>query len=360
MAGNKNLNAAARARKDEFYTQLSDIENELSHYREHFRGKVVLCNCDDPFESQFFYYFAMNFNFLGLSKLIVTSYTGSPIQGNLFDPAEGKTPYRVEINRIDRDPLDWSAVTDMMNELKDALGKNSSATVRSNTLAILSGDGDFRSAECVKLLRQADIVVTNPPFSLFREYVKQLIDHGKKFLIIGNKNAITYKEIFPLIMRNELWTGCTPMSKEIYFNVSQEYIDEGLSNGKDRSIVWHDGKYMARSQAIWFTNLEHAKRNHPIDLVRSYKDNPENFPRYDNYDAIEVSKTLDIPEDYFGVMGVPITFLDKYCPAQFEIVGCTYVYGDFGGHFEGTSWGAKIDGKDIYKRLFIRRREHGN
>ncbi|MBE8954315.1 MAG: adenine-specific methyltransferase EcoRI family protein [Quinella sp. 2Q5] len=351
MAGNKNLNAAARARKDEFYTQLSDIENELSHYREHFRGKVVLCNCDDPFESQFFYYFAMNFNFLGLSKLIVTSYTGSPIQGNLFDPAEGKTPYRVEINRIDRDPLDWSAVTEMMNELKDALGKNSSATVRSNTLAILSGDGDFRSAECVKLLRQADIVVTNPPFSLFREYVKQLIDHGKKFLIIGNVNCITYKEIFPLIMNNQLWLGVSIHSGDRKFHVPDDYPLNAATCGVDS-----DGRKFIRVKGVrWFTNLEHAKRNHPIDLVRSYKDNPENFPRYDNYDAIEVSKTLDIPEDYFGVMGVPITFLDKYCPAQFEIIGIAN-----SARWIGYECYTIINGKRIYNRILIRRREHGN
>lgn len=350
MAGNKNLNSAARAKKDEFYTQLSDIENELRHYKNFFRGKVVLCNCDDPFESQFFYYFAMNFNFLALKKLIVTSYQGSPVVGNLFEVDERKTPYKVEINRIDKSPLDWNAVTEMMNELKISLGKNSSATVRENTLAILRGTGDFRSPECVELLKQADIVVTNPPFSLFRQYVKQLVDYGKKFLIIGNVNCITYKEIFPLIMQNKLWLGYGFPSMVGFFY--SHYEDTATASQHREGMIRVSGVH-------WFTNLEHEKRNRPIDLVRSYKDNPENFPRYDNYDAIEVSKTLDIPEDYFGVMGVPITFLDKYCPAQFEIIGNSEMFAGavtVDGKLKKNPGRFYINGKRMYERLVIRRR----
>ena len=357
MAGNKNLTSAARAKKDEFYTQLTDIENELRHYWQHFAGKTVLCNCDDPFESQFFYYFALKFNFLKLKRLIVTSYTGSPVQGNLFDPVDDAKPaYKVVINRIDREPLDAQAVTELMYELKAALGKNSSATVDDNTLSLLSGDGlypagDFRSSECVKLLRQADIIVTNPPFSLFRAYVKQLVDANKKFLIIGNQNAITYKEIFPLIVRNELWLGYGfPGNVGFFFS---HYEDVAVSSEHREGMIRVSG-------ITWFTNMEHDKRNRPYDLTGSYEDNPEMYPRYDNYDAIEVSKTADIPQDYFGVMGVPITFLDKYCPEQFEIIGATESEGTgFSNglwHDDSRYRQATIDGKKVYKRLFIRRR----
>ena len=350
--GNKNLNAAAKAKKDKFYTQLEDIENELRHYRDFFAGKVVFCNCDDPFESNFFKYFAAKFNDLELKKLICTSYADSPIVGgeiSLFD--SNKTAYMVEVTEL----KDWNG--DGGEDLDDVKFAIEHGIYNVTTL---KGDlnycaGDFRSAELVILLRQVDVVVTNPPFSVFREFVAQLIDYDKKFLILGNKNALTYKEIFPLIKENKLWVGFTPMSREIYFDVPQDYIDEGLDAGKDRSIVIHDGRHMARSQSIWYTNIETPKRYWELDLWKEYS--PEDYPRYDNYDAIEVSKTAEIPVDYFGVMGVPITFLDKYCPNQFEIVGCTYSYGDFGGHKDGTSWGAKIDGKDIYKRLFIRRRQ---
>ena len=319
MAGNKNLNSAARAKKDEFYTQRGDIENELRHYRNHFAGKTVLCNCDDPFESQFFFYFAVNFNFLKLKRLIVTSYRGSPVQGNLFNPVhdDRKPVYKVEINRIDKNPFDFDDVAELMNELKAALDENSSATINGNTLALLDGDGDFRSKECVNLLKQSDIVVTNPPFSLFRQFVKQLVDYDKKFLIIGNINCITYKEIFPLIMQNKIWLGVSINSGDRKFSVPDYYELNAATCGIDK-----EGKRFINVKGVrWFTNLEHDKRNRPYDLVFSYKENPARYPKYDNYDAIEVSKTGDIPEDYFGVMGVPITFLDKYCPEQFEIIG---------------------------------------
>ena len=354
---NKNLNSAAKAKKDEFYTQRGDIENELGHYWKHFAGKTVFCNCDDPFESQFFYYFAMKFNELKLKKLIVTSYRGSPVQGNLFNPAPDnrKPVYKVEINRIDKAPFDWEDVTEMMNELKAALGNNSSATINENTLALLDGDGDFRSKECVALLKQADIVVTNPPFSLFRQFVKLLVDNDKKFLIIGNINAITYKEIFPLIMQNKLWLGYGFKGMVGFF--TSPYEDVAASSQHRDGMIRNSGVH-------WFTNLEHDKRNRKIHLTSSYEETPEKFPRYDNYDAIEVSKTLDIPEDYFDVMGVPITFLDKYCPDQFEIVGATESEGTgFSNglwHDDSQFKQATIDGKKIYKRIFIRRRDYGN
>lgn len=319
MAGNKNLHNAAAAKKDEFYTQLSDIENELRHYKSYFRGKVVFCNCDDPFESNFFKYFAMNFNSLGLKKLITTCYATSPIvytQLTLFGSPEivgkeesKKKPYKVEITEVTDENEDGRIdLADVEYLLRN----------KKNVLTLLNGDGDFRSPECIELLREADVVVTNPPFSLFREYVAQLIEHDKKFIIIGNKNAITYKEIFPLIALNKLWVGVTPMSREIYFDVPRAYIDEAIEKKKDRTVVMVNGRYMARSQSIWFTNLDNLKRHEDLILYKHYT--PEEYPKYDNYDAINVDRTVDIPCDYYGVMGVPITFLDKYNPDQFEIV----------------------------------------
>ena len=361
MAGNRNLNSAARAKKDEFYTQLTDIEHELYWYREHFAGKTIFCNCDDPFESQFFFYFAMCFNFLKLKKLIVTSYPNSPIVGDLFNPVDdGKPAYKVEINRIDKDPFDWTDVTALMNELKIALGKNSSATVNENTLSLLEGDGhfcagDFRSAECVELLKQSDIVVTNPPFSLFREFVAQLVTYDKKFLIIGNQNCITYKEIFPLIMQNKMWLGYG-FRRNPRFRIPDYY------DGKDSITSDSEGKkWQTFGNVHWFTNLEHDKRNRPYELVFSYKENPARYPHYDNYDAIEVGKTGDIPYDYFGVMGVPITFLDKYCPEQFEIVGKSDMFAGevvVDGKLKKNPGRFYIIGKRMYDRILIRRREH--
>lgn len=315
---NKNLNAAKVAKKDEFYTQLTDIERELQHYWPHFRDKVVLCNCDDPYESNFFKYFALRFNQLGLKKLICTCYNGSPVQGNelllqfdSFETEPKKIAYKVEITEV-RDMNGDGAVD--LSDVRYLLQNDK------NVLSTLK-TGDFRDPECIELLKQADIVVTNPPFSLFREYIGQLMEYGKKFIILGNKNAITYKEVFPLIMQNKLWVGQTPMSKEIYFHVPQAYIDEALANNKFRSAVLVNGEYMARSQSIWYTNLDIKKRHEEVDLIRHYS--KEEYPQYDNYLAIEVGKVEDIPYDYDGVMGVPITFLDKYNPDQFEIIGAT-------------------------------------
>lgn len=294
MAGG-SLDDAKKNKNDEFYTQLSDIENELKNYKEHFKDKVVFCNCDDPRESNFFKYFIRNFNRLGLKKLITATYINSPIANtdDLF--GERNVVYKVSINKLE-DINDYDLITD---ELIDKIIKKRRKK--------LYGDenyqaGDFRSNECVELLKQADIVVTNPPFSLFREYVAQLIEYDKKFLIIGNKNSISYKEVFTYIKQNKIWLG---------FNSACEFFT--IENGQKVKTKKVQG--LTR----WLTNLEHKKRHEELDLYKKY--NPQEFPKYDNYDAINVDKTADIPYDYYEPMGVPITFLDKYSPEQFEILG---------------------------------------
>jgi hypothetical protein len=318
MAGEaqKILDGAKKNKADEFYTQLSDIENELRHYKDHFRGTVVFCNCDDPYESNFFKYFAMAFNFLELKKLIATCYIGSPVantQLSLFDgePACNKTtkaPHKIEINEVD----DYNA--DGAVDLADVeyLLRN-----KTNVLTRLSGDGDFRSPECVDFLKQADIVVTNPPFSLFREYIGLLMKYGKKFLIIGNVNAITYKEVFPLIKENKVWLGQSIHSGYREFRVPEHYPLEAAGCRVDEKGV----RYIRVKGVRWFTNLDVPIRHETITLYKRYT--AEDFPRYDNYDAINVNITADIPCDYAGAMGVPITFIDKYNPEQFEILGIT-------------------------------------
>lgn len=316
MARTSELQAAARSKKDEFYTQLTDIEKELRHYRGHFQGKTVFCNCDDPFESNFFRYFVLNFNKLGLKKLLATCYAGSPIanrQLSLFDvpgasrsARNGGKPYVAEVNTV-RDVSGDGGIgmTDIAELFK----------IGENTLKELRGDGDFRSQESVHYLKQADIVVTNPPFSLFREYVAQLEQYKKKFLIIGNVNAITYKEFFPLIMNNKVWIGPSIHSGDRKFNVPDNYPLTAAGCGIDP-----DGRKFIKVKGVrWFTNLDIRQRHEEMILTREYT--PENYPKYDNYDAIEVSSTSEIPKDYKGIMGVPITFLDKYCPDQFEIIG---------------------------------------
>jgi len=314
VSKNKDLHKAKDAKKDEFYTQLSDIERELRYYEGHFKDKVVYCNCDDPYESNFFKYFALKFNFLGLKKLIATCYIGSPIantQLSLFDDEseENKTtkmPHKIVITETP-DMNNDGAVD--LTDVELLLGSNK------NYLTRLKGDGDFRSKECLELLKEADIVVTNPPFSLFREYVEQLIEYDKKFVIIGNVNAITYKDIFKLIKENKLWTGYSIRSGDREFAVPDNYplnaascrIDE---NGK---------KYIRVKGVRWFTNLDYKERYEDIILYKQY--NSEEYPKFENYDAINVNTTKDIPIDYKGFMGVPITFLDKYNPNQFEIIG---------------------------------------
>ena len=329
---NSDLNAAKRAKKDEFYTQLADIENELRHYKEHFRGKTVLCNCDDPRISNFFHYFAYQFEALGLKRLITTCY-------------KNQTPDL--FSQHDSERAIWLEYTG---------DKNGNRVPDPEEIGIraLEGDGDFRSPECVELLKQADIVVTNPPFSLFREYVAQLIKYDKKFIIIGHQNAIKYKEIFPLIQANKLWLGYGFRGGATHF----------ISRYEDKATAGKHKKGMIRvSGVVWFTNLEIQKRNESLILFRNYT--PEAYPRYVNYDAIEVSKTEDIPCDYDGLMGVPITFMDKYNPEQFEIVGVSLVLGnkkpadlpkDKQG---GPAFYLREDGeyRRLYDRIVIRRRK---
>jgi len=362
---NKNLHDAKIAKKDEFYTRLEDIAGELKHYREFFRGKSVLCNCDDPYESNFFKFFALNFNAWGLRKLVATCYDGSPVAGqelSLFgdddwggdtlvadnDGARGqecprsRCAYKIEITEVP--DMNGDGAVDMTDV--DILIRSDK-----NVLTKLRGNGDFRSAECVEMLKEADVVVTNPPFSLFREYVAQLIEHGKKFLILGNKNAITYKEIFPLIKDNKLWTGYRGFSGGMWFKAVYE--------GKTEKI--EDGQKLINVPSIWFTNIDHKKRHEMLDLYKTYT--PEEYPRYDNYDAINVDKTADIPMDYPGVMGVPITFMDKYNPEQFEIIGATESEGK---GFSNGLWKKEssvsqplIGGGKKYKRLFIKAKNTG-
>jgi hypothetical protein len=292
---NKNLNAAKEAKKDEFYTQLEDINNELRHYREHFRGKTVLCNCDDPRVSNFFTYFAYNFEFLGLKRLITTCYKNQ--NADLFSQhTSEKAVYLIYEG-----------------------DKNGNNIPDPEEIGIhqLKGDGDFRSQECIELLKQADIVVTNPPFSLFREYVAQLMEYDKKFLIIGNVNANTTKEIFPLIKDNRMWMGASIHSGDRKFWVPDDYELNAAGCGIDET-----GRKFIRVKGVrWFTNLDYKERHENLILYKKYSS--EFYPKYDNFDAIEVGKTEEIPCDYDGVMGVPVTFLDKYNPDQFKILGIT-------------------------------------
>jgi len=343
---NKNLHKASQAKKDEFYTQLVDIEKELKHYKVQFQGKVVYCNCDDPFESNFFKYFAANFNALGLKKLISTSHVKSPIVGGqlpLFEvkglKPKGKEPFKIEINKV----LDTNAdgavgLADVEWLLKHDV----------NTATPLKGSGDFRSDECIELLKQADIVVTNPPFSLFREYVSQLMEFKKKFLVLGNQNAIIYKEIFKFIKENGLWLGYDNGGTK-WFQVPMDY---DIPTESRKKIV--DGvKYLSMGSIMWFTNLDTTKRHEELVLYKKYS--LEEYPKYDNYDAIEVSRFFEIPMDYDGVMGVPITFLDKYNPEQFEIVGSNRgIDQDPNGVFGRGSF---LNGRETFKRLFIKNKK---
>lgn len=310
---NTSLNAAAKAKKDEFYTQLTDIEKEMRHYRKHFKGKTVLCNCDDPFESDFFKFFVLKFKSLGLKKLICTCYAGSPIshsQMSLFDVGraekDNRKPYKAIVTTV-YDKTGDGGID--MEDIKELFKSGE------NELTELEGDGDFASDECLALMDESDIVVTNPPFSLFRKYVATLIEHEKHFIIIGNVNAVTYKEIFPLIMNNKMWMGASIHSGDRAFYVPDDYSLDAAGCGVDEN-----GRRFIRVKGVrWYTNLDIKQRHEEMVLVEWYK--PEDYPTYVNYDAIDVSKTCEIPRDYAGVMGVPITFLDKYNPEQFEILG---------------------------------------
>ena len=334
-----DLAAAQRAKQDEFYTQFDDIAKELKYYRQHFKGKVVLCNCDDPYESNFFKYFALNFNVLGLKKLIATCYNGSPIAGDelplLFEIDENepkKIAYKVEITEV----ADYNG--DGAVNLADVqyLIQNDK-----NVLSLLKGNGDFRSEECVELLKEADIVVTNPPFSLFREYVAQLIKYDKLFLIIGNQNAISYKECFKLIKENKMWLGVSIHSGDREFMIPPTYE----VRSKSLRIDEKGNRYVRVVGVRWFTNMDNPQRHEELVLYKRYT--PEEYPKYDNYDAINVNATGDIPVDYDGAMGVPLTFMDKYNPDQFEIIKFRK-----GGDEKDLT----INGKSPYFRILIRKK----
>lgn len=287
---NSSLLQAKQAKNDEFYTRLPDVENELYHYRKHFEGKIILCNCDDPFESNFFKYFALNFESLKLKKLIAVAYADSPIvKTRMCSNGHGYVAEMTFAADVNGDTaFDWTDIMEMFH--------NGSIKITD-----LAGKGDFRDEECLKLLDEADIVVTNPPFSLFREYVTTLVEHKKKFLIIGNKNAVACKEIFPLLKNNEIWLG---------YSIPKDFI---MSNG--------DLSNKLGGLTRWFTNLDISKRHEDLILFKRYREDPSFYPKYDNYDAINVDKVKYIPEDYDGVMGVPITFWNDYNPDQFEIIG---------------------------------------
>ena len=352
---NKDLNKAKRQKNDDFYTQLSDIERELRHYQEHFRNKVVYCNCDDPTISNFFRYFQLKFRVLGLKKLITTCYKN--LNHNLFSQHDQEKSVGV------------------------VFAENGSGTDLPNIDVLrLKGDGDFRSAECIELLKQADIVVTNPPFSLFRQYVAQLVEHDKKFLVIGNMNAITYRDIFPMIRDNQLWLGRCPAGRDMLFDVPESYAKRLVDTKKEGSAYKRvDGVVKGRlGNAGWFTNLDHKGRHESLILYKCYT--PSEYPAYDNYNAINVDKTAEIPMDWDGAMGVPITFLDKHNPEQFEILGTSdngivnteikttpglrkkfvddyYASGGTGSYRKGNpTAGYYKDGvaKMAYKRIFIR------
>lgn len=339
---NHRLGAARSAKQDEFYTRLGDIEREVKHYRKHFKGKVVYCNADDPRFSNFFHFFSHNFERYGLERLITTCYQST--ERDLFSQNDSDTAIYLDY----RGDKNNNRVPDV-----EEIGVHP-----------LAGDGDFRSPECVELLKQADIVVTNPPFSLFREYVTQLIEYNKKFLILGNKNAVTYSEIFPLFQDGKMWIGHTPMGTEMVFDITEEYGRELVASGRKRKYTIVDGVVKGRSQACWFTNMDFAKRHEDLVLYRTY--NPTDYPKYDNFDAIEVSNVSDIPMDYDGLMGVPISFLDKHNPDQFEIVGSF----NAGAHGEAlgavkteivskgkvSMWNGPVVNKEPkYKRIIIRK-----
>lgn len=336
MGDTKVLAQAKRNKRDEFYTQRVDIENELRHYKSHFAGKTVLCNCDDPRESEFFKYFVENFEVLGLKRLIATCYKSQNV--DLFSQGDCE---RAICQIYEGD-------------------KNGNMVLDDNEVCVryLEGDGDFRSPECIEILKQADIVVTNPPFSLFREYVAQLIKYDKKFLIIGNQNSMICKEIFPLFQENKIWLGFGFRGNAAHFR--SRYEDIATASDHREGMIRVSG-------VMWYTNLEISKRHEKLPLYKKYT--PEEYPKYENYDAIEVTKTSDIPEDYDGIMGVPITFMCKYCPDQFDIIwqasGNTRACApkevleqlNYKPHPKDRGGCGIINGQRVYSRILIRRRK---
>lgn len=359
----KDLNKAKANKNDEFYTRLEDIELEMKNYREYFKEKTILCNCDDPYESNFFKYFAMNFNYLKLKKLICTSYATSPVMYTQLDifgneipygiESEGRKPYKVEITEVS------DANGDGAVDLSDVeyLLKNNK-----NAISFLKGDkeyspGDFRSKECIKALEEADIVVTNPPFSLFRPFVALLTEYNKDFIIIGNTNSLTYKEVFPLIKNDKARTGYTNFNIGMFFEIPDNY---------ETFHHIEDGHKIARvASSCWITTLPVKKHKETLIMYKKY--DPDLYVKYDNFDAIDIKAYKEIPEDYYGIMGVPITFLDKLNPEQFEVLGVGS--GDFAKelgikkNYRGrTDLAYTIDGKHKcpFGRVLIRRKKNGN
>lgn len=373
---NANLSAAKAAKNDEFYTELSEIQAELKHYKDKFAGKTVFCNCDDPFESNFVKYFLMNFNGLGLKELIATGYKTSPVQGT--ELGEKGKPYVLRVTetkpylRGTQTDLDITGAKQFLekeqdnvmiplegNWAKDESGNILQIAVKEEYVDEKTGKmkkrtvkrdlyyeaGDFRSDMSIELLQQADIVVTNPPFSLFRTYVANLMANQKKFLIIGNINAVTYRDIFPLIQSNQIWLGASIHSGDRPFYIPDDYPQTAAGIGMDEA-----GRRYVRVKGVrWFTNLDHGVRHQPLVLTKQYR--PDLYQKYDRYDALNVDRTADIPADYLGIMGVPITFLDKYCPEQFEILGDSR-YHDGNPQADDINF---IHGKLTYRRLLIRR-----
>lgn len=336
---NSELQNANKAKKDEFYTTYEDIQKELNYYEGHFEGKTVLCNADDPFESNFAKFFLRNFNYLKLKRLICTSYTTSPVinsQMSIFDmldgtPSEKGHGYVMDITKVPMKNGRGVSDEDIDHLLR-----------QKKWVKELKGDGDFRSEECIEYLKQSDIVVTNPPFSLFREYIDLLFEYKKQLLIIGNVNAITYKNVFPLIKDNRLWLGASIHSGDRKFYVPENYPLEAAGCGVDE-----DGRKYIRVKGVrWYTNLDYPQRHEELVLYKTYS--PEEYHHYDNYDAINVDVTTDIPKDYKGAMGVPITFLDKYNPSQFEII--KFRKGD-------DDKDLSVNGTCPYFRILIKRKE---
>ena len=352
-SGNATLNNAFIVKKDEFYTQYEDVAREMARHRGQLKGKSILCNCDDPFESAFFLFFVLHFNELRLTGITATCYARSPMTGRVYPLNDGIGAYKAVITEVPDDtPLRPDGSLDL--EFLFAM--------QGNSLENLAGDGDFRSEECEALLKEADIVATNPPFSLFREYMSQLVRHEKDFIILGNMNAATCKEVFPLFRDNKVWYGESIRSGDRKFYVPDDYLLDAAGCGIDES-----GRRFIRVKGVrWFTNLDTIRRHEPIALTRNY--DPDEYPSYENYKAINVGRTLDIPVDYDGVMGVPITFLDKYSPEQFEIImlangnartnvsSKTHTEVGYRPHSEDRGGVGVINGRRVYARILIRRK----
>lgn len=352
-SGNATLNRAFLLKKDEFYTQYDDVAREMVKHKEQLKGKTILCNCDDPFESAFFRFFVLNFDKLKLAGLTSTCYAGSPIAGREYPLDGGTGAYKAVVTSVPDESL---------VRPDGSLDLESLFAMPGNSLVHLTGDGDFRSDECEALLKEADIVATNPPFSLFREYINLLERHEKDFIILGNMNAATYKEVFPLFRDNKIWYGESIRSGDRKFYVPDSYPLNAANCGIDEK-----GRHFIRVKGVrWFTNLDTSRRHEPIALTRRYT--PDEYPYYENYDAIDVGRTQNIPIDYDGIMGVPITFLDKYSPDQFEIVMLangnartnvptkTLTEVNYRPHPEDRGGVGIINGRRVYARILIRRK----